>query len=94
MGATYGKPTNMGVNQLNNQRSLQAVAEERDGCKCKALWMLNSYWVARDSTYKLFEVTTVDPFHKTIHRDPSDRWICKPDAMQREMRGLTSGGRK
>ena len=26
-GATYGKPTNQGVNELKNQRSLQAVAE-------------------------------------------------------------------
>lgn len=28
-GATYGKPTNHGVNQLKNQRSIQAVAEVR-----------------------------------------------------------------
>lgn len=26
-GATYGKPTNEGVNQLKNQRSIQATAE-------------------------------------------------------------------
>ena len=26
-GATYGKPTNQGVNQLKFQRSLQSVAE-------------------------------------------------------------------
>ena len=26
-GATYGKPTNQGVNQLKNQRSHQAIAE-------------------------------------------------------------------
>ncbi|XP_044724463.1 ribosomal l15 domain-containing protein [Hirsutella rhossiliensis] len=29
-GATYGKPTNQGVNQLKYQRSLKATAEERD----------------------------------------------------------------
>ncbi len=33
-GATYGKPTNQGVNQLKNQRSLQAVAEVRYWVKC------------------------------------------------------------
>ena len=91
---TIVKPTNMGANQLKNQRSLQAVAEERVGRKCRALRMLNSYWVARDSLKQLFEVITVDPFHKTIRRDPSVRRICKPCAMHREMRGLTSGGRK
>ena len=26
-GATYGKPTNMGVNQIKNARSHQAIAE-------------------------------------------------------------------
>lgn len=29
-GATYGKPTNQGVNQLKFQRSLQSVAEVRE----------------------------------------------------------------
>merc|ERR1712047_66036 len=36
-GATYGKPTNQGVNSLKNQRSHQAIAEERVGRRCKAL---------------------------------------------------------
>ena len=30
-GATYGKPTNQGVNELKFQRSLQSVAEVRVG---------------------------------------------------------------
>merc|ERR1712018_419842 len=76
-GATYGKPTNQGVNSLKNQRSHQAVAEERVGRKCKALRVLNSYWVAQDSTYKYYEVVLVDPFHKAIRRDAKINWICK-----------------
>merc|ERR1712014_439640 len=50
-GATYGKPTNQGVNSLKNQRSHQAIAEERVGRRCKALRVLSSYWVGQDSTY-------------------------------------------
>merc|ERR1712062_742372 len=93
-GATYGKPTNMGVNQLKNQRSLQAVAEERAGRYCKALRVLNSYWVGQDSTYKFYEIIMVDPFHKAIRRDPNFQWICKPVMKHREMRGLTSASKK
>lgn len=68
-GATYGKPTNQGVNQLKNQRGHQAIAEEKIGRHCGALRVLNSYWVGQDSTYKFFEVILVDPFHTVIRRD-------------------------
>ncbi|RMY17590.1 hypothetical protein D0865_16768, partial [Hortaea werneckii] len=54
-GATFGKPTNMGVNQLKYQRSLRATAEERVGRKCANLRVLNSYWINQDSTYKYYE---------------------------------------
>ena len=64
------------------------------GRHCKGLRVLNSYWVAQDSTYKFFEVILVDPFHKTIRQDPAIQWICKPTAKHREMRGLTSASRK
>merc|ERR1712170_320603 len=93
-GATYGKPTNQGVNSLKFQRSLQSVAEERAGRKCKALRVLNSYWVAEDSTYKYYEIVMVDPFHKAIRRDAKINWICNPVMKHREMRGLTSAGKK
>ncbi|CAH8457127.1 unnamed protein product [Schistosoma rodhaini] len=93
-GATYGKPAGEGVNQLKNQRSIQAVAEERVGRKCGALRILNSYWVGEDSTFKFFEVICIDPFHKAIRRDPQIRWICKAHQKHREMRGLTSAGSK
>eukprot|EP00118_Oscarella_pearsei_P024689 m.306598 g.306598 ORF g.306598 m.306598 type:complete len:205 (+) comp41386_c0_seq1:127-741(+) len=93
-GATYGKPTNMGVNQLKFQRSLQSVAEERVGRQCGNLRVVNSYWIGQDSVYKFFEVILVDPFHKAVRRDPRVNWICKPVHKHRELRGLTSTGRK
>jgi len=93
-GQVYGKPKSVGINQLKNQRSLQAVAEERVGRKCRALRVLNSYWVGQDSTYKFFEVICVDPNHRAIRRDPEIQWIVNPVHKHREMRGLTSSNRK
>ena len=93
-GAQCGKPTNMGVNQLKFQRSLRSVAEERAGRYCGALRVVNSYWVGQDSTYKFYEVILVDPQHKAIRRDPRINWLCKPVHKHRELRGLTSAGRK
>ncbi|XP_072045200.1 large ribosomal subunit protein eL15-like [Amphiura filiformis] len=93
-GATYGKPNNQGVNQLKFQRSLQSVAEERAGRKCGALRVLNSYWIAEDSTYKYYDVILIDPFHKAIRRNPDSQWICNPVHKHRELRGLTSAGKK
>jgi len=93
-GQVYGKPKSVGINQLKNQRSLQAVAEERVGRRCKALRVLNSYWVGQDSTYKFFEVICADPMHKAIRRDPDSQWLCKAVHKHREMRGLTSASRK
>ncbi|XP_071955748.1 large ribosomal subunit protein eL15-like [Antedon mediterranea] len=93
-GATYGKPTNMGVNELKYQRSLQATAEDRVGRRCGALRVLNSYWVANDSTYKYYEVILVDPQHKAIRRDADTQWICNPVHKHRELRGLTSASKK
>nr|KAF6311124.1 ribosomal protein L15 [Myotis myotis] len=90
----YGKPVHHGVNQLKFARSLQSVAEERAGRHCGALRVLNSYWVGEDSTYKFFEVILIDPFHKAIRRNPDTQWITKPVHKHREMRGLTSAGRK
>uniref|UniRef100_T1J1W7 Ribosomal protein L15 n=1 Tax=Strigamia maritima TaxID=126957 RepID=T1J1W7_STRMM len=93
-GQTYGKPKNHGINQLKPKRNLQALAEDRVGRRCGSLRVLNSYWVAQDSTYKFFEVILVDPFHRSIRRDPKIHWICKPVHKHRELRGLTSAGRK
>ncbi|PNY27787.1 Ribosomal protein L15 [Tolypocladium capitatum] len=93
-GATYGKPTNQGVNQLKYQRSLKATAEERVGRRCANLRVLNSYWVNQDSTYKYYEVILVDPQHKAIRIDPRINWIVNPVHKHREARGLTATGKK
>jgi len=93
-GNTCGKPKNEGINQLKNQRSLQAVAEERAGRAVQGLRVLNSYWVCQDSTYKFYEVIMIDPSNKTIRNDPKINWMCKATMKHREMRGLTSAGRK
>merc|ERR1711970_1020274 len=93
-GATYGKPVNEGVNQLKFQRRIQSVAEERAGKAMGGLRVLNSYWVAQDSTYKYYEVILVDPIHKVIRRDADMQWITQPTHKHRETRGLTSAGKK
>jgi len=93
-GITYGKPKTQGVNELKFQRSHRSIAEERAGRRCSGLRVLNSYWVAQDSTYKYFEVILVDPAHKAIRRDPRINWICAPTHKHRELRGLTAAGRK
>ena len=66
LGATYGKPVRQGVNQIKPARSLQAVAEERVGRRCRNLRVLNSYWINQDGVYKYFEVILVDPIHKAV----------------------------
>ena len=56
--------------------------------------ILNSYWVNQDSTYKYYEVILVDPEHKAVRRDARINWICKAVHKRREVRGLTSAGKK
>lgn len=92
-GITYGKPTTSGVNQKKFQRSHRSIAEERVGKKCGGLRVLNSYWVAQDSSYKFYEIIMVDIFHKAVRRDPKLQWICNPVHKHRELRGLTSAGK-
>ncbi|KAH0972979.1 hypothetical protein GBA52_025135 [Prunus armeniaca] len=93
-GIVYGKPTNQGVTQLKFQRSLRSVAEERAGRKLAGLRVLNSYWINEDSTYKYFEVILVDVAHNAIRNDPRINWLCNPVHKHRELRGLTSAGKK
>lgn len=73
---------------------LCSFLQERAGRYCGSLRVLNSYWVAEDSTYKFFEVIMVDPVHNAVRRDPRINWICKPVHKHRELRGLTAAGRK
>ncbi|VDK57186.1 unnamed protein product [Anisakis simplex] len=93
-GQTYGKPKTHGVNQLKPVRNKQSVAEERVGRRCGGLRVMNSYWVGQDSTYKFYEVILVDPSHKAIRRHADTQWLTKPVHKHRELRGLTSAGRK
>jgi ribosomal protein L15E len=44
--------------------SLNVHFQERVGRRCGGLRVLNSYWVAQDSTYKYYEVILMDPSHK------------------------------
>eukprot|EP00405_Crypthecodinium_cohnii_P061279 CAMPEP_0195001676 /NCGR_PEP_ID=MMETSP0326_2-20130528/1661_1 /TAXON_ID=2866 ORGANISM="Crypthecodinium cohnii, Strain Seligo" /NCGR_SAMPLE_ID=MMETSP0326_2 /ASSEMBLY_ACC=CAM_ASM_000348 /LENGTH=249 /DNA_ID=CAMNT_0040004427 /DNA_START=57 /DNA_END=804 /DNA_ORIENTATION=+ len=93
-GIVYGKPTNQGINKNKAKRNLRSIAEERVGRKCTTLSVLNSYWVAQDAKHKWYEVVMVDPYHKVVRDDPRINWICKPTMKHRELRGLTSAGRK
>jgi len=93
-GIVYGKPANQGINQLKFERSLRSVAEERVGRRCSNMRVLNSYWVNQDGTYKYYEVILVDPSHSAIRGDPRINWICNTTMKHRELRGLTSAGRK
>ncbi|GBF88453.1 hypothetical protein Rsub_01166 [Raphidocelis subcapitata] len=93
-GIVYGKPVNQGITQLKASRNLRNVAEERVGRKCGGLRVLNSYWVNEDSAYKYFEVIMVDPMHNAIRNDARINWICNPVHKHRELRGLTSAGKK
>ncbi|KAL0292989.1 UNVERIFIED_CONTAM: 60S ribosomal protein L15 [Sesamum calycinum] len=48
----------------------------------------------QDSTYKYYEVILIDPAHATVRNDPRINWICNPVHKHRELRGLTSAGKK
>ncbi|CAL9193905.1 unnamed protein product [Musa hybrid cultivar] len=93
-GIVYGKPKHQGITQLKFQRNKRSVAEERAGRKLGGLRVLNSYWVNEDSTYKYYEIILIDPAHSAIRNDPRINWICKGVHKHRELRGLTSAGKK
>merc|ERR1719160_2489627 len=93
-GIVYGKPKHHGINEIKFRRSLRSTAEERIGRICGNLRVLNSYWVNQDCTHKYFEVILVDPQHKVIRNDPRINWLVNPVHKHRELRGLTSAGRK
>lgn len=93
-GISYGKPRNIGVTGYKHKSSLRVFAEQKAGRRLGSLRVLNSYWVAQDGSYKWYEVILVDPMHQAIRNDPYINWICKGVHKHREMRGLTSAGRK
>merc|ERR1719229_1442500 len=93
-GVIWGKPANHGINQIKHRKNLHHIAEERVGRTCANMRVMNSYWVTEDGTAKWYEVVVIDPFHKRIREDPKVNWICQFQHKHREMRGLTSAGRK
>ena len=93
-GIVNGKPVHQGITQLKAVRNLQSVAEERAARKASNMRVLSSYWVAQDAQYKYFEVIMVDPSHTAIRNDARINWICNPTHKHRELRGLTSAGKK
>jgi len=88
-----GKPVHQGV-FMQFARRLQSVAEERVGRHCGALRVLNSYWVGEDSTFKYFEVILMDPMHNAIRNNPKHNWVCAGVQKHRELRGITSQGKR
>ena len=93
-GIIYGKPVHQGIRKLKKARSHRSVAEEKIGRRCSNLRVLNSYWVGQDAAYKFFEVICVDPNHTAIRKDARINWICNEKHNKRELRGLTSAGKK
>jgi len=93
-GICYGKPSTSGVKKIKASRNLKSVAEERVGRKFGGLRVLNTYWVTQDAVHKWYECILVDPMHKVIRNDPRINWICNATHKHRELRGLTSAGRK
>ena len=93
-GIVYGKPVNQGVRKLKKIRSHRSVAEEKVGRRCSNMRVLNSYWVGQDAVYKFYEVIVVDPAHTAIKKDPRINWIVSEKHNKRELRGLTSAGKR
>merc|ERR1712078_625060 len=93
-GIVYGKPVHQGIRKLKKPRSHRSVAEEKVGRRCSNMRVLNSYWVGQDSVCRFFEVIVVDPAHTAIKDDPRINWIVSEKHNKRELRGLTSAGKK
>merc|ERR1712138_187690 len=87
-------PVHLGIRKLKKSRSHRSVAEEKIGRKCSNMRVLNSYWGGQDAAYKFFEVILVDPGHTAIKKDPRINWIVSEKQNKRELRGLTSAGKK
>ena len=93
-GTIYGKPVHGGIRKLKKARSHRSVGEEKVGRRCSNMRVLNSYWCGQDAAYKFFEVIIVDPAHQAIRKDPRINWIVSEKHNKRELRGLTSTGKK
>merc|ERR1739838_531887 len=47
-----------------------------------------------DSTFKYFEVILMDPIHNAIRNNPKHNWVCAGVQKHRELRGITSQGKR
>ena len=94
-GCVYGKPRNSGrMSKIKKPRTHKSISEERVGRKCSNMRVLSSYWVGQDASFKFYEVILVDPSHKAIRSDPRINWIVSCKHKKRELRGLTTTGKK
>ena len=94
-GCVYGKPRNSGrMSKIKKPRTHKSIGEERVGRKCSNMRVLSSYWVGQDASYKFYEIILVDPSHKAIRNDPRINWIVSGKHKKRELRGLTTTGKK
>lgn len=93
-GKVNGKPSNHGIHQQKQKKSLHALAEIKVGKKYGSLRVLSSYWVGQDATYKYYEVIMIDPMVENIRRDSRLNWLCSNKKKHRECRGLTPATRK
>ncbi len=93
-GIVYGKPVLQVIRKLKKTRCHRCVAEEKVGRRRSNMRFLNSYWVGQDAVCKFFEVIVVDPAHTAIKDDPRINWIVSEKHNRRELRGLTSAGKK
>lgn len=93
-GNTRGKCVNAGIHQIKSTLNKQALAEQIIGQQLGSLRILGSYKIGQDLRYHHFEVIMVDPNHNAVRNNRVLNWICNPVHKHREMRGLTSAGRK
>ncbi|KAF3527663.1 hypothetical protein DY000_02038765 [Brassica cretica] len=91
-----GYKPKQGVTQLKFQRSKRSVVRNLLVANLVALGSSTptAYWLNEDSTYKYYEIILVDPAHNAVRNDPRIIWICNPVHKHRELRGLTSEGKK
>ena len=75
-----------------NEKSMQAIAEERAGRKFINCEVLNSYYVGEDGTFKFFEAILLDKEHPAIKADKL--YTDVTSRKSRAFRALTSSGRR
>merc|ERR1711924_75755 len=92
-GIVNGKPVNQGVGHLKPKRNQKNIAEEKDGRRCGGLRVLNSYWV-NGQRVQVLRGHPGRPRARRRANDPRLNWICNPTHKHRELRGLTSAGKK